>query len=943
MKKENTILIGDIRDNANNGLQGIIVRIIDRGSQDIFGLGITGISGRYRMKLDSNIASQIFENKGDILIEVVDGKDNVLSKRKSLSLKLGDINVLDWKIDETKLQSAEPFLLPLKKCSGSLIDQNALNLIDSAVKRIIPRGETGYNRFLRAAKYFIPPLSQFENLLDICWAIIEGDISSGHQLRGILKNYIEGSNEKFLSEYSLEKILPEFGKKDNKKKINDNKKFLLYKPQIQSSISRNTGWRTTEPRIVQLNKLLPLYIATSLISKDQKDSNLLQGAILKGLSGIGTMTRLIEAAKNTYLGGSDKIFKGYLNEIARFSGDDDSPLTPYGPQLEMQAVQSLPQRFEDYLYDQSISNSLMWLRKILRLLAEELETYYILDVKSCFACPGETITISGGGWGYPVGKVCFSDRNSVDDRICVDPVSWDVNEIKAVVPADAGNGPITLKILEEVITTSEGTVEIYKEGTFHGNTCPPPQDQFVGGAPSIIEFTVNGSVDDRCWPPDSDVYIAWTISPRYAVHTRLLITDGTTTYLDQDSLEPVDAISFHTPALLNTVTLDITLTTYNMCSTVSETRKLTIMPYRQLRVEGIELTQGIQIFDLNDVQIDFLGQGGVNDLEIISNKDTIVRVYVSADLGGFNNDEYEVTGELTIDGINLAPINGTSPTTLVGNPIITARNRAVIDREQTDHTLNFRIPAALCQGTKQFTVSIFEATPLCSPGVQVVQPLTCTWKSKSALSVRYVRITDNRPAPAGTGNTPTNDECEFTLERAFDILPFSADIAPASLAILNTTHDFTTDAGLQDLLDDLDDERDCSAGEWISGDCQPDNNILWVGFTEPFNRGMAKRPGLSAISAIYELADGQGDMLRIKTAHEISHTLGFKHVNRCCGAGCTAPGGPHYDHPNNGNLQEVPFDPFWNEAIAGTLQDFMSYGCDRWISEENWPRLEQSI
>jgi hypothetical protein len=99
---------------------------------------------------------------------------------------------------------------------------------------------------------------------------------------------------------------------------------------------------------------------------------------------------------------------------------------------------------------------------------------------------------------------------------------------------------------------------------------------------------------------------------------------------------------------------------------------------------------------------------------------------------------------------------------------------------------------------------------------------------------------------------------------------------------------------------------------------------------------------LTAISAIYEVADGQGINLRIKTAHETAHCLGFMHVDRCCGAGCTGPDGPFYNHPNNGNLQEVPFDPFWNQAISGSVQDFMSYGCDRWTSEINWPRLEQA-
>lgn len=922
MNSEFTSLQGEIKDSAGNKVSGLLVRVIDTKTQEVYGSGITGVNGLYRIKFALKTTAKLFGKKGTVAVEVIDGKQSILAKRTSFSLKLAGTTTVHWKIAKSKIGMMEPVSKPLKKSTGSIIEPSVLDLIDSAVERIIPIGQPGNNKYLRASRFFLPPISKYENLLDESWAVLEGDISAGHRLRNILSNYIDDSKGREAPEYDLEDISSTFVQGMERKPLD------VDQMKMEGGISMSSGWRATEPRIIPLHRFLPVLAATLLISRDERDSRILQGALLKGLSGIGTMTKLAEAAKNTVLGGNEKTFKGHLDNIIGWCRLDDSLLPQWGPVIEATPQRDRPVRFIEFFADVEVSSAILELMWLIRLIREERETYYILDVDSCYACPGETITITGGGWGYPPGKVCFPDRVSVQNRICVDPIAWGASEIMAVVPADAGNGPITLKILEEVINTSAGTIEVYKEGTFHGNTCPPPQDEFVGGAPRINELTINGSTDDLCWPPDNDARIAWLVSPRYAVHKRLQITDGTTVYLDQDNLDPTGWLDFRTPALNITTTLDVTLTAYNMCDTVSNTRKLTIMPYRQLKIEGIEVMQGIQTFDLSDVQIDFLGQGGVNDLVTVSNKDTIVRVFISVDLGGFNNDEHLVTGELTIDGVNLAPINGITPNSATGNPIITARNRAAIDREQTDHTLNFRIPAALCSGTKQMMVRVYEATLVCSPSVEAVQFLTWEWKTKPVLPIRYVRITDNRPAPAGTGNTPTDAECEFALERAFDLLPYEAEISPASLTLMNTTHDFTTDAGLQDLLDDLDDARD-------------DNNI-WVGFSEPFNRGMAKRPGNAAISAIYGIADGQGSVLRVKTAHEIAHCLGFQHVDRCCGAGCTGPDGPHYNHPNNGNLQEVPFDPFWNQAISGSVQDFMSYGCVRWSSEINWPRLEQT-
>ena len=220
-------------------------------------------------------------------------------------------------------------------------------------------------------------------------------------------------------------------------------------------------------------------------------------------------------------------------------------------------------------------------------------------------------------------------------------------------------------------------------------------------------------------------------------------------------------------------------------------------------------------------------------------------------------------------------------------------------------------------------------------------------ETQPALRVRYVRITDSRPAPFGTGTTPTDQQARFTIDRAFDLLPTPpTDIAAARTAVINTTRRFDLwPNGLDFLLDDLEDEHNRSAWRavaWTGAtECPDADNALWLGLTSPFNRGLAFRPGNTGIAAMHTVAQGQGAIPRTTPGHEMSHNLDFMHVNVACGGGTI--GGPFYAHPNGGTLQDVPFDPFYNVALGGTVSDFMTYDCTVWTSEDSWNRLRATI
>ena len=67
----------------------------------------------------------------------------------------------------------------------------------------------------------------------------------------------------------------------------------------------------------------------------------------------------------------------------------------------------------------------------------------------------------------------------------------------------------------------------------------------------------------------------------------------------------------------------------------------------KLNWDGIEITQGIQIFGRSDVD-----KSERNTVPTIADKDTVVRVYLSSDRSGFDNDRmHDITGILEVEQI----------------------------------------------------------------------------------------------------------------------------------------------------------------------------------------------------------------------------------------------------------------------------------------------------
>jgi len=619
-------------------------------------------------------------------------------------------------------------------------------------------------------------------------------------------------------------------------------------------------------------------------------------------------------------------------------GGDDTPweFPPIDPEDDIPGVKDIDDIIEDLIENHWWAHC----QTLPDVILAEGDPYTITSISEA-ACPGETITINGKNFGSDDGKVVFNTTSGNEVR--VDPESWSDSTISVTVPSDAAAGEIELDIVRG---TSEFCNRIVVE------RAPPSSSsitEWSGGKPAVSLYSPAFGTDS-CVEPGETIDISWSYRPETLSGVSLTVEDvGSQTLSDATGTWVVTV-----PSTISEPTdLTVRAEGSNDCGTTTDEETLTVDVEPTLTIDEMEISQGIQTFTV--------GPGGPdNDLDTIESKDTIVRVYVSVDRKGFNDDEVsDVTGSLRIGGRNLQPINGDGPTTAApADPSITAVESP--QRTETDHSLNFRVPAGLAQGQQTLTAYV-QSPEICGDRATATHTENWSWSSGAALPVRYVRVEHNR---SGTSQTqPSRAEAMFTLRRAFDLLPSPPmDLGPAPDDEMSSSQNLSSDDGVSGLLDELESFRPgVIATEWArtrEGPFDPNLDTLqellshhYVALTEPFVRGIANNPGKHVVSCIYRNSDGNGidgTSRRVKTAHELGHNLGFDHVNRGCGSSPDC-NGSCYNHPNGGLLTDLAFDPHWNTVLrddpdsTGQEADFMTYGCTRWTSADSWGRLQSNI
>ncbi|MBU1567201.1 MAG: hypothetical protein KJ630_16440 [Proteobacteria bacterium] len=804
-------------------------------------------------------------------------------------------------------ESYKPVQTELPRRSGGLFDPQVTRIL-AAGERFVARDKDA----VVSVDRFLPPVAKIADLLDMAWRVIDGSYEDAERFRVHLEALRRVGNVATLDADDDEPLHA----------------GLLRCIELESADVPVAG---IVP--VPSDRLAPIVAAIVAMSPTEAVMRRHLRSLEDGLEGVGHTAMMVQSADRMLKSGNPIPYETdrQPREIL-----DKPPLDPTDrPLRDGRPTRPDREAFRDRRPYREVSREVREQRACLHdfldfLIYQSMDAprYHIESMTPNEGLPGDTIIIEGDGFGDIQGYVVFNHVEPYHSDVFGGVETWTDSRIEVTVPENAGTGTVRLRIHEATYSMCGKTHQLYRL---------PVGDLpwFTTLLVRMLRLWLHGGPESRSGyvRPHETFEISWQSTPG---EVTIMVRDGNgAVVMTHPTLETSGSIDCTVPAGTGEQTFSVRaeVTAPEGTDHLTETIRVTVDP--ALTLFGAEISQGIQHFWGPD-------ETTWNTLPVIADKETIVRCYIGADRDGFNNDQVEVTGTIFVNNTPLYPINGVTPVSNAGNPFITAGPRATIDREQTDHTLNFRIPAALCKGSFRFHVKMIAQNSF-GDLFEFSKNVPVAWQTNAALRVRFVRIEDQ--SHAAIVPPPTTEQCRFTIERAFDLFPSPpSDIGPARTPLWVTTRDFTnSDDDLRDLLDDLDDEHNCDAWEamweWTGAtDCPNEDHAKWVGLSLAFNRGWGKWPGNTCISAIYKDEFGSTDTLRYKTAHELGHNLDMDHVN------VNGAPGDYYNHPNGGYLQEVAFDPYWNKAIPlSNLVDIMGYGSPRWTSADSWLRLINKI
>jgi hypothetical protein len=570
----------------------------------------------------------------------------------------------------------------------------------------------------------------------------------------------------------------------------------------------------------------------------------------------------------------------------------------------------------------------------------------ITSVRIAGACGGSKITIKGSSFGATRPPDTVLLLPTLDGCRTVEPTSWSDKRIEAVLPVRVASGSVgfgdrayiaaydawaaRMNDLEDQLASLGCAPRPIRLVPPFGQ-CPPTStiNYITAGTPEIVAFTANDETV-HVLGIGQPLTLRWTVKNAAAVQIVRTSPSGAP-FGGSTTLTPFLQTSY---AFGPQSHVSIGEWTYRISATgacggpISRTVTVVTAKRPALKVAQVQITQSVQTPD--------------HAVKLVAFKPTVVRVLVNHGLGTWGGGNVPgVSGRIRlyrapnwspwIDAANNTVPMQATPGTTITVPVLPAMNR-------TNDTLNFILPPDWCWGMVSYQIDVrvsgFGATPSFAGYTEGVSRNTpsVTYANRRTLQFRYIRVNWN-----GMG-APTDDVCRNTLAAAVPLLPTpSAGIAPVPGQGI---HDRSSSTLAQendqrrDMLDDFEDEHDCSfweaATEWLGSDCPDDDGAIWVLIPGDFRRGEA----FAIPSNVCFTPPNDGPY----AAHEIAHCLDQQHV-RLAPPGVTAPtgGDPSSAWPNNGVLTDVPFDSVRNRVLnaGGTgVGDVMTY----WGTPENtWP------
>jgi hypothetical protein len=943
---------GRVLSLKRQGIAGVRVRLFNLQKQ-IIGESITNKSGHYSIWLEVPKKNVPFlrQRFHTGQIKVFDGAEKQIGQ--SSRIRLSRQTALNIPIEQrlTVKSVAKPLSL-----SGELFSHAGFyNQISEAVSMIVNPKLPAHNAMLQMAACPLPPLFREPLIMDNVWRTLSNDRKAVILLKSQIFSVLdktaqkEGAfaqiqeNFKILNKsigikmppalntakdlyYRMQEIVPNWEK-------NINKLSVWHWPEPEKQDSKNKFDFRDEgfgPGIFEEN-IVPLYISLIQSAETREEASLLLLGVKAGLHNIDKARDLYSAASGVLQGGSNNPMLMMLSQHGGMCGPDDGPMRP--PLIDKPEIPGfifIPKFTDEEL---RILECFFQGFPITPIIPDTPSLRpHIDNLAPTNACPNQQVTINGSGF-HPQCRVRFSKGNGAFVNALI--LSRSQTNLVVRMPHNAVAGPV------DVVNPGPGFMRC---GYFVPTFIYSNKKDIEGGLTIIHSFNLlkNGRAIAYA-EPGEEVQIHWNVSPingnvrviirnweNHAVHT-----------LNNQSAVGSFNLSIPNPLVPDETNIDrnytISLVVNGSCGSQTEELLLPISVKPKLKIEAVEVTQGIQNFSINS--------DGPNDVDLISRKGTIVRVFVSSNRSGFNNDQVNLTGKITIGNQRLYPINGATNTRVVTSGVnpssITARPKSQLRREITDHSLNFFIPGSQAHGNKTLFIKVWSTLNNVWE-VTAERSKAFSWIPEKKLKVRWFRVRMTKH-----GNISlTQQEASYNFNRAMDLLTSSdADVTAAPISNYVSSLDLTKSSHNRRFM-----RRIRRTRRNLRRNHGLEKSALFAGViaqASGFGLGRANRPGHNSWSQVHLSSDGENSSRRVTTAHELAHNLGFKHV-KLPTSGDNVPSSTE-SHPNGGYIDNVAFDIFYNKVIKegcsgnNCVGDFMSYYRPRRTSIRQWNRLLNRI
>jgi hypothetical protein len=788
----------------------------------------------------------------------------------------------------------------------------------------------------------LPKIDNFENLLEDAWGVLDKDFGAIQRFRDTLE-VLGGVGQGFQSNLQLQRDTLE---------------------DLPNQLNQPLTDLAGVEKLLGRAAFIPVILAAGLSARTQPQqlSRYLQ-IILDQINAYRPISALYSAAKMALSGGPKELmfFRTALLGLKDWCSPDNFPFPQDSfPEITEPSIPNL-EVLEHWGCTADAVQAVGFIRDRIGFPPQPRPAsgeYRIDSITPERICAGETITIRGTGFTSSPGLIRFSGyRGRLSTPIDISPTTWTDTEITVAAPEDARCGPLSLRIVEEILTVNvcDAFVDL--------STYRPAASAatFLGCRPQISSFMIDSG--RSCVPRDTAATLNWSVHPvdaevsiRSQKVTIRKTFDRMMQLIDEELIEsPVSELLYSGSGsdslVLDTSTMTEERTIVEGTNTIFEEDRLRFSisvinphancsaatrtvflrigpPAAVLTILGVEITQGIQRFMLNDPTAT-----SNNSVALIAGMDTVIRVFVQSSRDSFGMDLTRITGWLNLrhsgnlDSVRYAPINGTPPGS---TPIIDAK--PFPSRDKTDDSLNFRIPAGASYGNGIISIEVVTAEP-CEDYVSVRTSQPIRWFDHPAYPVTIRRIAD-----PGTGNVVSEAEALCIINEAFDRLPSprtNIRLHPGVFTIHpgTTEANYCHDGGFYQLALSVAYEHNS-----VEGFAPDPHESAWIGLfsqSRCTSGGMMSWPWTS--TCISELNAETA-------AHELAHTTGMGHTRTIFGAACNDLFQPVacHDLPNGGQLTDVVFDIRNNIVIPGAW-DLMSYGLNRYPHPDHWEAIRERM